>query len=213
MKKILCTLFTTVAVLSGCGYDSDLNSTIFIPDEKDSNLPAYTEWGYNSFGARYERQYFLASNYIIPCKITYANDSLSFILQGNLNYQGASLHISFPFPEEVNGLTDLSQLSNGDTIDLTKAEVILTHSVEDKDTSEVLHIARGGLFFKRYQELYVDKEFSRIILSGYFAFQIRRNDQAGKEVSEYFSDGRFDLGILPEDLLLPQKEEEEDTSL
>jgi hypothetical protein len=213
MNKILCTLFATVVVLSGCGYDEDLNSTIFIPDEEDSNLPAYTEWGYNSFGARYDRQYFLASYNEIPCKITYANDLLNFILRGHLDYQPASLHISFPFPE-VNEFTDLSPLSNGDTIDLAKpkAEVILTYRIEGKDTSEVLNVTKGGLYFKRYQELYVDNDFSRIILSGYFAFQFLRKDQTGTPVSEYFSDGRFDLGIPLGDILLPQKEEE-DTSL
>ncbi|MDR1224142.1 MAG: hypothetical protein LBL07_14875 [Tannerella sp.] len=82
---------------------ANIDRTVFIPDGDDPNLPAYTEWGYNSFGAKYERLYFLADNSITPCKITYREGMLHFSLAGTLRadtyggrFENMTLTVSFP---------------------------------------------------------------------------------------------------------------------
>lgn len=203
MKK-LCILLSVATLLTACYYDESLDSTVFIPDKDDPNLPAYTEWGYNSFGALYERQYFYSTGYIVPCKILYRQDSLSVMFQGALAYEEASLTFTFTpidtvtgLAQPVNSLTDLACL-NGYRIDLAKdASVVLkVERFQENMTSTVLksdtlNVQEGYLHVKRYQEIYVDDRFSRIVLSGEFAFSILREDN----FVEAFKYGRFDVGI------------------
>ena len=188
--------FITIVLLLLCSCTSDLlEKTIFIPDADDGNLPAYTEWGYNSFGTRYERLYFVATNDIVPCKIIYRNGILSFSLYGRAsagyyswysNDEQMSLTISFP-SSPMNEYTDLMALDKKD-IDLTDSscEVKMTRNSQ----TEVLTVLSGHLTFKRAQLLSVDEKENRVILSGVFDLRFLRND-----IPEIMSDGRFDLGL------------------
>jgi hypothetical protein len=174
-----------------------LDETVFIPDVNDPNLPAYTEWGYNSFGAKYEQAYFVmhVDKYDkygyktdTPCKITYQQGILHFSFIGRITHREkmndtdkkVTLTISFPV-SPMGSFKDLQSLHNT-TIDLTGTDCTLENG---GDTTSIAPLS-GHLTIKRAQLLYVDDQLNRAILSGVF-------DLNGK--AEKFTDGRFDFGI------------------
>jgi hypothetical protein len=190
-------VLSVILIASTCSRDP-LDKTIFVPDADDDNLPAYTEWGYNSFGAEYEREYFLFDYGIVPCKIVYKNGKLNFSLIGHLtgedfDFNGNKAHLtltfSFPMPA-MRSDTDLLTLNN-DSIDLTGAGCRLIF--QNDQVTDTIAPRHGVLTFKRVQNLYVDGRPNRIILSGTFNVSYLRND-----LPESFTNGRFDLGITPD---------------
>ncbi|MDR1120970.1 MAG: hypothetical protein LBM08_08635 [Dysgonamonadaceae bacterium] len=195
MKKYGCILASLFLMLSACN-ENELDKTIFIPDSDDSNLPAYTEWGYNSFGAQYERLYFVATNAVVPCKITYRNGFLNFHLIGNAvgspgmgYYSAEDMMLTFTFPSSpMNDYKDLVALDNT-VIDLTSEACILKMEKDGKGTTIVP--LEGRLFFKRAQLLRIDGEENRVILSGYFDVKFLNSNNW----PEAISNGRFDVGI------------------
>ncbi|MDR0872806.1 MAG: hypothetical protein LBN27_04980 [Prevotellaceae bacterium] len=195
MKKNIFLLIISCLFVS-CAKDEVMDRTIFIPDEGDSTLPAYTEWGYNSFGADYERSYFLVSNNIVPCKVLYKDGKLSFSLNGIYKergygyYANVPMMISVSFPmSNVAGYTDLVQL-NDVKINLAVADCtvkILKNEVE----IPIDDVLDGSvLYFKRAQLLNIDESPNRTILSGTFDLRFIRGGYP-----ESISDGRFDVGI------------------
>jgi len=170
--------------------DDILDRTIFIPDENNPNLPTYTEWGYNSFGAIYERDYFLASNSIVPCKIMYVNGQLHFALQGTIRNNKMTLLFIFPH-ETISVYTQLLTLHDVE-IDLND-DACIVKIIED-DVEKTLTVLNGKLHFKRAQLLTIDDVVSRVILSGVFELQFLENIFPAS-----ISDGRFDVGINDRD--------------
>ena len=175
-----------IILFSSCSKDT-LDRTVFIPDDKDRNLPAYTEWGYNTFGAEYERDYFLVSNMIVPCKILYKDEQLQFSLNGTIrNDKEMTLLFIFPFPQ-THDYKDLLQLHKME-IDLLEQDCIVKILQDDNET--ILDIVEGKLHFKRAQLLSIDDQENRVILSGTFELCYLKN-----AFPSYISNGRFDLGI------------------
>ncbi|MDR0546994.1 MAG: hypothetical protein LBG77_05360 [Dysgonamonadaceae bacterium] len=194
MKQYLTIIAILALGLISCAVDESLDQTIVVKDEQDPNLPAYTEWGYNSFGAKYERTYFLASNTWAPCKITTKNGQVNFILQGSLSgtsiYDKTILTISFPAPE-IRQYADLLLLHERSfNLKDASCSVRLEYGIEN----QLLNLIAGNITFKRAQQLRVDDKNDRIILSGTFAVQFLNNDRP-----ESFSRGRFDLGLIEQD--------------
>ena len=190
MKKFSFILLISTLLLA-CSKD-EMDRTIFIPDETDGNLPAYTEWGYNSFGAEYEREYFLATNNIVPCKIVYKEDKLQFSLSGRVRsdyYYGKEMTLIFIFPvsEACKNYQDLMQLDKV-KIDLSSDNCTVKMVQDDQETT--LDGVSGKLYFKRAQLLSIDDEVNRVILSGTFELYFLKNS-----IPSYMEDGRFDLGI------------------
>ena len=187
-------LITIILLLVSCN-GNEMEQTIFVPDTTDSNLPAYTEWGYNSFGALYERNYFLASNTIVPCKITIQNGIMTFSLSGRIassyssygNQEKMTLNISFPVNGPMNSYSDLLQLQLK-TVDFTDiaCEVKM---IRDSKTQNI-SVLSGSLFFQRVQLLRINEKEDRAILSGTFSMTFLRN-----QLPEILSKGRFDVGI------------------
>jgi len=186
MKKIH--LFLIIIMLFSSCSKYEMDRTIFIPDPDDYNLPAYTEWGYNTFGAEYERDYFLVSNQIVPCKILYKDNQLQFSLSGTIR-NGKEMTLSFIFPAEpMKNYKNLMLLHDKD-IDLTNEKCIV--KILQDDTETVLEIINSGsLYFKRVQLLTIDDVENRVILSGYFCFDFKQNN-----FPSFICNGRFDLGI------------------
>ena len=185
MKKL--GLFLLIGtLLFSCSKDV-LDRTIFIPDENDNRLPAYTEWGYNTFGAKYERDYFLASNEIVPCKILYRGNLLQFSLTGTIR-DSKEMTLSFIFPApQMTDYKDLLQLHNFE-IDLSALDCTVKMVQDSNET--ILDVFEGKLYFKRNQLLSVDDQVNRVILSGIFELYYLKND-----FPTSISNGRFDLGI------------------
>ncbi|MCL1934609.1 MAG: hypothetical protein FWF53_12445 [Candidatus Azobacteroides sp.] len=194
MKRYGLIIIALLSLYACSSYDDLMDKMIFIPDNKDSNLPAYTEWGYNSFGAKYEQSYFVVANNIVPCSIVYQDGILNFSLNGRVGIEYSSLSndgkmtLTFSFPTApMNEYKDLMALHQKE-IDLTDTSCKVKMT-KDFNT-EILTIVSGHLTFKRAQLLRLDDKENRVILSGTFDVQFLRDDQP-----EVLSDGRFDLGI------------------
>jgi hypothetical protein len=166
-----------------------LDRTIFIPDEDNPELPAYTEWGYNSFGAFYERDKIGSTNDIVPCKIVYKDGRLDFSLIGRCQRNKTALTFSFPL-SEVKAIDDLSILHNF-KVNLTENCIV---TLEEENSPTTFEVLSGQLHFKRFQLLRVDEKVNRIILSGIFDLKFLKNGRP-----ESISDGRFDMGITDRD--------------
>ena len=195
MKKYILIILLP-AILCSC--IAPMDETVFIPDKEDGNLPAYTDRGYNSFGAVYERNYFTVANNIVPCKIICRNGMLNFSVSGRIGSgyysSGKEMTLTFSFPisligesGSMNKYKDLMVLHQKE-IDLTDAscEVTMTKNYH----TENLTLLSGHLFFKRAQLLRIDDKENRVILSGTFDMRFLRND-----LPEVMSNGRFDFGI------------------
>ena len=184
-----------ILLFSSCEPFDEMEQTVFIPDETDKNLPAYTEWGYNSFGAKYERMYFFSTNNIVPCKITVYNGMMTFSLSGRVNssnttYGGGesmTLYFTFPVNEPMNYYKDL-MIFHQKHIDLTDTTCEL-RMMRGSNTEEITLLS-GDLFFKRVQLLRINEQENRVILSGTFELTFLRN-----QLPEILSKGRFDVGI------------------
>ena len=187
MRIYYLLLFISVLTVS-CSKDV-MDKTVFIPDENDNNLPAYTEWGYNSFGAEYERDYFLVSNKVDPCKIIYNNyHQLQFLLNGTVRDGKSEMTLMFIFPlSKIVHYSDLILLNNME-IDLASNDCTVKIVLNGYETT--LDVLEGKLHFKRTQLLSIDDEVNRVILSGTFDLHFLKNN-----VPSNISNGRFDLGI------------------
>ena len=168
-----------------------MNKIIFIPDEQDPYLPAYTEWGYNSFGAKYGSDYFLVSmsEYIKPCRIWYGNHQFQFELRGTID-NGEEMRLLFAFPSEP--VTEYKDL-----VKLPKEPIILSDSNGCKAWINYTQLQdlNGKLHFKRVQLLRIDGTMERAIISGTFELNFTKNG-----VNETISNGRFDLGITNKEI-------------
>ena len=187
MKKVSLILFVSI-LMASCSKGDVMDRTIFLPDADDDSLPAYTEWGYNTFGAKYDRAYFLASYYIVPCKIVYKDNHLHFYLSGVIRYQEEiTLAIIFPLAQ-MSDYKDLMQLNNK-KIDLADNNCTIKIIQNGKDDL-ILEDKKGELYFKRTQLLSIDDAVNRVILSGFFEINFLKNGMPTR-----MSSGRFDLGI------------------
>jgi hypothetical protein len=178
-------------VVLSCSKDYDLQKSIFIPDKSFPDLPAYSEWGYNTFGAYFDRDLFIYNDYDVPVKVINTEGKTSFILRGqkgNSNYYAENMSVSFDLygfnPSSYQELV----LLDDSVIDLTSplCKVIITIDTIKTETQ----ILNGNLTFKRIQNLMVDKQNAEVIVSGTFEFQ---TFYKGEPVS--LTNGRFDVGV------------------
>lgn len=185
-------LLAIVVALMGCSKENDLKKSVMIYDDEFTDLPAYSEWGYNTFGAYYDRDVFISNNQDVPLKIISQNGSMQMLFSGetNLNswepYASMTMKITFDTfsPQHFTDLLILNDSILDFTSDDVHVEFNLNGSIIDA------HIISGGMHVKRAQQLFVDDELIEVILSGYFEFQMMVED-----VPVSVSEGRFDCGI------------------
>lgn len=193
MKKqlLICAL---AATLFACSEGSDLKKSIFVPDAEDSRLPAYTEWGYNTFGAYTDgRDVFTFSNSDIPLKIYASSSATELEFSGEMYEEyGANnsqreliIRTTAIAPKSAEDLAAL----NGKNIklDATNAEVYV---VKNGVKSKIVLTTGSSITFNRVQKIYIDKKYTQMIVSGYFEILT-----ASARSSDSFTDGRFDVGI------------------
>ena len=83
MKKHIFILSTIILIIfTGCKNEDELKNSVYIKDSEYTDLPAYSEWGYNTFGAYYDRVAFISNDFIVPAKVTVSDSQMSFILDG-----------------------------------------------------------------------------------------------------------------------------------
>lgn len=180
-------------LILGCSKEIELEKSVFQPDNELVGLPAYSEWGYNTFGAYYDRSIFVSNDQNIPVKVITTDGKTSFRLHGQLqrndNYYGyQDMKMTFILngflPETYE---DLLQLNNT-IIDLQSPDNDVIITINGMDINA--HIFKGFVQFKRAQYLLVDSKPVDVILSGYFGFQALIDEEPVT-----FSNGRFDLGV------------------
>jgi len=188
MKSILIIfIISAIFFLSNCSKDASLEKTIFFPDPEFPDLPMYTEWGYNTFGAFYDRQVFTSTNNIVPLKVIVKNDTTFFRFNGRLN-DYKEMSITFTMNDFLPNVYDeLIQLDQK-ILDLKDIRYGIVIKIEGK--TQNMKLLGGMLEFKKAQKLIVDKKAEEVILSGIFQFQIVIDDEPFT-----ISRGRFDQGI------------------
>jgi hypothetical protein len=199
MKTQVFILVILASIFAGCSKENELKKSVFISDPELTDLPAYSEWGYNTFGAYYDREVFVSNNQAVPAKIVVSNNTMSFILageKGGSSYNGyPEMTMTFKLTDFLPAdYTDLAVL-NDTTLDLGNPLYQVSISVASEEYK--ISILSGELIFKRAQNLRVDKKQIEVILSGYFDFKALIND---KPVT--ISDGRFDVGISPDNFYI-----------
>lgn len=188
MNKLILLLLSVVVAIS-CTKQNELSDSVYISDSEYPELPAYTELGYNTFGANYDRTVFVYSQYEIPLKVTVENNKLAFIFQGvdGIN-SGSNLTLRFILPDS-NVIRYQDLLVYNDTIIDLSGDDIVVEMITDGNI-QVLDIIEGELNFKRSQKVFVDDVEKEIILSGYFNLKFLVNN-----IPSNMSNGRFDFGI------------------
>lgn len=116
MKTYMLIILPVIAVLlTSCSKENELKESVFIYDPENFDLPEYSEWGYNTFGAYYDREIFVSNDEAVPAKITVSDTSLSFLLEGekrtddyNSYYNNSNMLLTFTLP---GSLPDSLQIS------------------------------------------------------------------------------------------------------
>lgn len=196
-SKISILIMILLPVFTSCSKDYELGKSVFVADKDYPSLPAYSEWGYNTFGVLYDRQPLVNTDYRVPAKLICTGGISTFSLRGHLGqpdyyyyYQDDEEPIMLNFelvgfePSSVDGLLAL----NDSIIDLTDPLCRVTLKMDT--TNYDLDILNGTLHFKKAQALIVDEDPYEIILSGTFDFQAIIDNEPRS-----FSNGRFDVGI------------------
>jgi len=175
-------------VVAACSKQDEftLSRTVFIEDKYYPNLPIYSEWGYNTFGAYIDRKPFTSTNDELPAKVIVNTDTMHLILKGAMQHRTVELTYS------VKGYSPLSfselTILNNTILNLTDEGISVRLKIDNTVTN--LQIIEGHLHFIRAGRLYVDEEMTCVILSGRFQFKTFLN---GEPIT--ISHGRFDLPI------------------
>jgi hypothetical protein len=198
MKKYHIIIILISIIFAGCSGDNELQDSVYIHDPMDRNLPVYSEWGYNTFGAYYDRTVFISSDDIVPAKVVTTNNSTFFILSGQQSdtfYRyGDHKNMSIKFElrgfdfEDYLGLVALNLSVHNLYVDPLLYEPKVTIVIDEVEYPA--QVIEGSLTFKRAQNLSVDMEQIEVILSGQFDFKALVNN-----MPVTISDGRFDVGV------------------
>ncbi len=188
LPKLLI-IFSIVILLNACSTEMDgftLQKSVFIEDLENPGLPIYSEWGYNTFGIYIDRVPFISTDDVLPAKIIVNSDTMNIILKGEIGNMPGTLQISF-VGYQINDYPDLNTL-NDSIIDMKGDKCIVTFT--RYNTPQILNIIEGKFHIKRTQDLFVDKQYIKSIISGTFNFKTFFDNEPVAA-----SSGRFDLGI------------------
>jgi hypothetical protein len=185
-------IMSVIVVAIGCNdAERELQRSVYIQDPDAPGLPLYTEWGYNTFGAYYDRTAW-NSNYVnTPAKVTFVDGVTTLMLDGDLaedGYYSRSMELRITLPDITPAtFSDLVQLHNT-AFDLTDPAMQVTLVLDGQAfTPQVLE---GSFEFVRAQSLLVDDAPIEVILSGRFDLKFANGVEPVT-----ISDGRFDVGI------------------
>jgi hypothetical protein len=185
--------FLLLTLLGGCIVDDDLHRTIFIRDKQYHDLPEYSEWGYNTFGAFMNDDVFVSGNNDWYPATVSANDTamtLSFLGEKRSKEKDTTeMILSFVIPR-FSPRDDRYLLDLNDKVLDMKNISVQVHFMRDTTIYPVA-IQSGEMHFKRVQNLLVDNNPEETILSGTFEFQ---GIMDGVPVSVTL--GRFDVGVV-----------------
>jgi hypothetical protein len=189
MKKIV--FVSIISLLISCDDNADLKRSIFIADENAEGLPIYSEWGYNTFGAYYNREVIVSNDYEVPVQVIQQFNTTELRFRGQ---RGGSRWSGEVFSLNIT-LPNYTPLTHNDLISLDKTVIDLSDedyivSITDAMSTRQIEVLNGVFEIKRAQNLLVDGAPAEVILSGVFEFQAIID---GQPVS--ISEGRFDVGV------------------
>lgn len=175
-----------------CSEETELRKSIFFADPDFPELPKYSEWGYNTFGAYYDRQPFISNETEVPLKVVQTDGKTSFVFTGQkgVGYLEDSGSFSITITVAGSQAENYSDLIKFHNTTLQLADSALTVMVTGEVPADTVDILQGEFQFVRAQLLLVDQKQTEVILSGTFAFQALVD---GQPVS--VSDGRFDVAV------------------
>lgn len=185
-STFLLVIITSISLSCSDDSDYELEKSIFVNDPVYEGLPKYSESGYNTFGAYYDREAFTSSA-IVPIKVTVTNGETNFTFHGAKgNFRGMSMAFTMKDFEPIQ-YSALISLNNTtlNLIDDTNKVVITNEQGEFEAT-----IIKGTLTFKKTQKLLIDKTQVEVILSGEFEFQALIDNEPIT-----ISNGRFDVSV------------------
>ena len=87
-NNIINIAFGALLLIVACSKETELGKSVFIPDSDFPDLPAYSEWGYNTFGAYYDRELFVYNESEVPAKVINTGGRTSFLLKGQKGTSG-----------------------------------------------------------------------------------------------------------------------------
>jgi hypothetical protein len=196
MNKIF-TIFLLI-VITACSDDYELQKSIFVSDPQAPGLPKYSEWGYNTFGAYYDRGAVISNDRDYPMKVISENGNTKFVLQGKYAVAGNYYYPSYQDEDllslqiEVTNLSferyqDLISLHKSE-YDLAESEIVVTIT-RDK-VEYACEVLIGSFNINHAKKLFVDGMETEVILSGFFELKLKLN---GMPIS--ITAGRFDVGV------------------
>lgn len=190
MKKTLNILLAILSIVFySCSKEYELQESVFIEDPYSPGLPMYTEWGYNTFGAYFDRDVYTQGS-AVPLKVISRTTGTTFQFLGVVqsDFEDIDVQLEFKFSDFRPGeYTDLIDLHDT-TINLLDTNSVVSIKIGgDAKSTELLN---GELIFKRAQNLYVDTYLEEVILSGYFHLQVVIDS-----IPVSIDDGRFDMGV------------------
>lgn len=198
-KLIILCVGSGFLLFTACSKETELAKSVFIPDKDHPELPAYTEWGYNTFGAYFDREIFANNDNKVPAKVINTGGRTTITFKGQVgidnyysSYWSNSAYAAVSMTFDLPGISpqvyaDLISLNNT-TIDLTSLQSGVSITIDT--ITYACTVLNGSLIIKKAQNLIVDKKPVEVILSGVFEFQAIIRDEP---VS--ITLGRFDVGI------------------
>jgi hypothetical protein len=182
----------SLAIAGGCVGDPDLRRSIFVRDIKYPDLPQYSEWGYNTFGAFINEDVFVSgADLWEPASVMQNDTAMILSFHGEKRSIGrdtTDMIMYFTITRSSPVYTEFLLSLNNSVIDLSTSSNQV-QIMSDNLLSPVM-ITHGELYFKRVQNLVVNLEPMETIFSGTFEFEGTLN---GKPVSVTL--GRFDVGV------------------
>ena len=185
-------LLFLLVLIGGCIDDSDLHRTIFIRDKKNPELPEYSEWGYNTFGAYINDDAFVSGDQLWdPAGISPGDTAMTLSFHGEKRSKAgdtSDMVMYFIIPRNSPRNAQYLLSLNDVVIDLKTSSSQV--QIMSDSTLYPVTINTGELHFIKVQNLLVDNNPEETILSGTFEFEGIMN---GKPIN--VSLGRFDVGV------------------
>lgn len=189
MKTTTIIFCVIILAFAGCSKsdeirDSYFKQSTFIEDPGNPGLPIYSELGYNTFGAYFDREKFISNDNDVPLKVIVTNDTTTLIFKGTKNSSDMTLKIGIPdnLPDTYDDLL----VYNDTIIDLTACKI--TTIINGQTSSQ--QVIDGKFEIRKAQKLFVDDSQIEVVLAGVFEFQVLINDEPIA-----ISNGRFDIGV------------------
>jgi hypothetical protein len=181
-----------MAIAGGCVGDPDLQRSIFVRDIRYPDLPQYSEWGYNTFGAFINEDVFVSGAELWePASVMQNDTAMILSFHGEKRSRGkdtTDMIMYFTITRSSPVYAEFLSSLNDSVLDLSAASNQV-QIVSDNSLYPVT-ITSGELHFKRVQNLVVDMDPMETIFSGTFEFE---GIMDGMPVSVTL--GRFDVGV------------------